>query len=286
MAYGRNFYNDQQVFIGAQGSSVTELKGVQSFEGSWSVPYEQMMAAGYDFVGNELNGPLVGEVGVSRMIVQGSDPITGLLNSSLSGYLIYGKNESYDKTFNFSQGYINSYTSACSVGEVVSADFDLTAYGNIGKLNSETRNYTTITPQVATADNIILTTPFGSTNAIESYDLTLDFQREPVHKMGDMMLPSEFVTTTPVVASISFNAIINDFESEKLRDVICSGFSGDLSVQLNTCSGTKIRKFTLNNAQKQDNSISAGIGDNMSLSVTYEAYYHSVTGAATIFSGP
>ena len=177
MSYGRNFYNDQQVFIGAQGSSVSELKGVQSFDGSWSLPYEQMVAAGYEYVGSEINGALVGEVGVSRMIVQESDPVTGLLDSSLSGYLIYGKNESYNKTFNFSQGYINSYESSCSVGEVASADFDLTVYGNIGKLNAETRSYAAIIPEVAIAANIVLTTPFGSTNAIESYSFSLGLDR-------------------------------------------------------------------------------------------------------------
>ena len=284
MAYGRNFYNDQQVFLGEQGSSASELKGVQSFDGSWSLPYEQMIAAGYNFAGNEINGALVGEVGVSRSIVEGADFITGLLDASLSGYLIYGKNESYDKTFNFSQGYINSYESSCSIGDVASADFNLTVYGNIGKLNSESRTYTPITPQVANASNIVLTTPFGSTNAIQSYSLNLDFSREPIHKIGDMMIPSEFVTDVPVVAKITFEALVNDFESEELRDAICSGFSGDLGIQLNTCNGTPIRNFTLNNAQKIDESLSAGIGDDMSLNVSYEAYYDSVTGAATIFS--
>ena len=63
------------------------------------------------------------------------------------------------KTFNFSQGYINSYESSCSIGDVASADFNLTVYGNIGKLNSESRTYTPITPQVANASNIVLTTP-------------------------------------------------------------------------------------------------------------------------------
>ena len=103
MAYGRNYYPDQQVFVGAQGSSPAEIKGVQSFDGSWSAPYTQMMAAGYDFVGNELEGDLIGDVSVSRYIVTGSDPITGLMNEAVSGFLVYGSDESYDKIFNFSR---------------------------------------------------------------------------------------------------------------------------------------------------------------------------------------
>ena len=101
MAYGRNHYSDHQVFIGEEGSAASEIKGVQSFDGSWSIPNSDMLAAGYEFVGSEIEGSLVGEISVNRLIVEQSDPITSLFNSSIDGYLIYGKNESFDKVFNF-----------------------------------------------------------------------------------------------------------------------------------------------------------------------------------------
>ena len=49
MAYSRNTYEDQQVFINGE-----ELKGVQAFDGDWSVPNNNMLAAGYEFVGSEI----------------------------------------------------------------------------------------------------------------------------------------------------------------------------------------------------------------------------------------
>jgi hypothetical protein len=258
---------------------------VQSFDGSWSVPYEQMMAAGYDYIGNEVGGELVGEVSVARSIVQSGDPITGLINSPVSGYLIYGKNESYDKVFNFRRGYITSYDSACSLGEVASCDFGLTAYGGIGKINSETRSYTEITPDVATADNITLTTDFGSTNAIQSYALNIAFDRSPVNKIGEVFEPTDFTTNLPVVANISFEVLVNDYEVQNVRDVICGDFTSNLVIALNKCGGTNIRTFTLSNASLIDSSIQAGIGSDMTLSISYDAYYNSVTGAVdTIIS--
>lgn len=285
MAYGRNYYPDQQVFIGTLGGSAEEIKGVQSFDGSWSVPYEQMMAAGYDYIGNEVGGELVGEVSVARSIVQSGDPITGLINSPVSGYLIYGKNESYDKVFNFRRGYITSYDSACSLGEVASCDFGLTAYGGIGKINSETRSYTEITPDVATADNITLTTDFGSTNAIQSYALGIAFDRSPVNKIGEAFEPTDFTTNLPIVANISFEVLVNDYEVQNVREVICGDFTSNLVIALNKCGGTNIRTFTLSNASLIDSSIQAGIGSDMTLSISYDAYYNSVTGAVdTIIS--
>ena len=285
MAYGRNYYPDQQVFIGELGGSVAELKGVQSFDGGWSIPYDQMMAAGYDFVGTEVGGELVGEVSVSRSIISSEDPITGLLNTPVSGYLIYGTNESYDKVFNFKRGYITSYESSYSIGDVANADFGLTVYGDIGKTSSESRSYTEIDAEAAIAGNISLTTDFGSTNAIQSYSLNIDFSRNPVQKIGEMLAPTEFVTDLPIVASVDFEAIVNDFEAENIRNVICSGFSSDLTIDLNTCSGTDIRTFKVCNAKLIDSSITAGIGDDMSVSLSYEGYYNSVTGAVdAVFS--
>lgn len=279
MAYGRNYYPDQQVFVGQLGSPAQELKGVQSFDGSWSVPYEQMMAAGYNYVGTEVGGELVGEVSVSRSIVTSGDPITGLINSPVSGYLIYGPKESYDKAFNFSRGYINSYESSCSLGGVASCDFGLTAYGGIGKINDETRTYTPISPDVATADNISLTTDFGSTNAIQSYTLGITFDRTPVNKIGQDFAPTEFTTAMPIVANISFEVLANDYEIQNIREVICGGFTSNLVVELNKCGGDNIRTFRLSDAKLIDSSLQAGIGDNMSISLTYESYYSSITGA-------
>ena len=279
MAYGRNYYPDQQVFVGAQGSTAEEVKGVQSFNGSWSAPYNQMMAAGYDFVGNELEGELVGEVGVSRYIITGNDPITGLMDNAISGFLVYGSDESYDKVFNFSQGYITSYESTCSIGEIATCDFGLTAYGGIGKMQSQARSYTEIIPEAARANYINLTTDFGSTNAIQSYSLGISLDRSPVNKIGDMFAPSEFVTSLPVTANISFDVLVHDFEVENIRNIICTGGTSNIAINLNKCEGVNIRSFTLNNAVLLDSSLDAGIGSDMTVSLTYEAYYNSVTGA-------
>jgi len=279
MVYGRNYYPDQQVFIGGMGGSPQELKGVQSFDGSWSVPYEQMTAAGYNFVGNEVAGELVGEVSVERFIVESGDFVTGLMQNAVSGYLVYGKNESYDKVFNFNKGYITSYNSSCSLGEVASSNLNLTAYGGIGKINSESRTYSPIVPAVATANNISLTTDFGETNAIQSYDLSISLERSPVNKIGESFNTNDFTVNLPILASVSFEVLVNDYEVKNVRDVICGDFLSNLVIALNKCAGENIRTFTLSNANLTESSIQAGIGNDMTLSISYEAYYNSITGA-------
>ena len=246
------------------------------------------MGAGVGYAGTALAGELVGDVSVSRLIISASDPITGLLNSAVSGCLTYGSSGLHDKSFNFERGYITSYTSSCSLGDYATADFDVTVYGTVGSGVPVDQAYSPITPEPATAANITLTTPFGSSNAIQSYDLNISLSRQPVNKVGQLFAPTEFTTDLPIVASVNFEALVNDYQLKILSDAICfdcsgsagcpTSFADNLKIELNNCDGGNIRTFTLNNAQLMDSSLSAGIGSDMTVSFSYNAYYNSITG--------
>ena len=280
MAQGRNFYDDQLVFIGDPNAlPLNELHGVQSFEGSWSIPRSPMMAAGYGYVGTVIEGALEGEV-------SSEDPMTGLFGTSLSGYLVYGTEQSFNKSFNFSQGYVTSYESSCSIGEVATCDFSLTAYGSAGKNSYIPSNtYTDITPSVATSNSIVLTTPFGATNCVQSYSFSLGLDRSPTYKMGDKFKPSAFETQIPMAGSLDFEVTVDDYEVKEMMDAVCStSFIDNLSIALNEkCGGSLIRKFTLNNAELINSSISAGIGNNLTVTLGYTANYNSINALTGIF---
>ncbi|MFT6604340.1 MAG: hypothetical protein ACJARO_001859 [Bacteriovoracaceae bacterium] len=218
-------------------------------------------------------------------MVEQNDPITLLFNSSIDGYLIYGKNESFDKVFNFKKSYINGYDSSCSIGEIATADFSMSAYGGVGKINSESRSYTNISATPAIANSIILTTPFGSTNGIQSYSLSLSIDRDPVYKMGDMFIPSQFNLSTPIKITTSFDMLVNDYESKNLLDAICSNdFIDDLSIELKTCENVTIQTFTLADSKIKDSSVSASIGSNMTASISYESNYSEIEDLGAVFS--
>ena len=283
MSHGRNFYPDQGVFIGEAGVSTEELHGVQSFDGGWEFPYESIVILGEGFVGNSLNGFLVGDVSISRSVVNSHDPITGLLDASLSGYLVYGPNQSSGEFFNFKSAYIDSYECSCSVGEVVSNDITMTAYGEIGKINSETPPSSSITPTPAIASNISLTTPFGSTNCIQSYSLNIDLSRVASEHIGEFY-SQRFETTLPIVASLDFELVVADYEVKNLADFICERSGGALQIDLSTCDGSGIRSFHIASGELLGSSVSAGMDGNMTVNLSYKAFYNSVSGVQEIFS--
>lgn len=275
MAYQRNFYDDQFVIINSN-----QLKGVQSFDGSWSLPKNNMTAAGYESVGSEIEGQLVGQVSVDRVIVDNSDPIPALLGSSIDGELIYGPNQAANKSFYFDVGYIDSYNSSCSIGEIARSNFGLTAYGNIGEKGSaSSASYSPYTPKVATANSMTLTTSFGDTNAIQSYNLDLSLDVNPIYKIGSMFIPSKFEIATPIVVNTSFEIFASEYEIKNIMDGVCSSdFVENLAISLNEkCNGPAIRTFTLDNAELIDTNITAGIGENLSISLEFQNLYSDVS---------
>lgn len=278
MAYDRNYYQDYSVYING-----TEIKGVQSFNGGWTVPNTQMSAAGYEFVGTEIEGELVGDLSVSRSIITGIDPVTGMLGSSISGHFIYGAHESRNRSFNFTEGYITSYDSSCSIGGIAESSFSVTAYGDIGTGVTPSTTYEEITPNVATANSMTLNTSFGSTNAIQSYSLSFSLDVSPKYKIGSMFRPSSFDIASPILVTLDFEVLANEYEIKNLLDSICSNdFEEDISFSLNEkCSNTPIASYELSGAKLTSSNISATIGDNLSLSLGFEKRFSTVSELVT-----
>ena len=83
------------------------------------------------------------------------------------------------------------------------------AYGRIGSTNSlnskkGSASYSSVSPKIASANSMTLTTSFDSTNAVQSYSFVIDIDVNPVYKMGDMFIPSKFEISTPIVISTNF----------------------------------------------------------------------------------
>lgn len=275
MVYKRNIYDDQFVIING-----SQLKGVQSFNGSWSLPKNNMTAAGFESVGSQVEGAIVGEVSVDRLIVNNTDPIPPLLGSSINGELIYGPNQAADKSFYFDVGYINSYSSSCLIGEIATSNFGLTAYGNVGEKGpASSASYVPYAANVASANSMTLSTSFGDTNAIQSYDLNLSLNVNPVYKIGSMFIPSKFEIATPIVIETSFEIFANEYEIKNIMDGICgTDFVENLAISLNEkCDGPPIQTFTLNNAELIDANINATIGSNLSISLQFQNLYSDIS---------
>jgi len=279
MPVNRVIYDSQNVFI--QGR---RLAGVQSCVASWSSPESYVNAIGYEggFVGTSINESLSSEIEIERIISSSHDPIADIIDS----VDIYGEVSSDINTFSFSGAFVNSYSCSCSIGELPLISCGLTAYGDSGGTPSFSQS-----PESDT--NVIIATPgsleldvFGhSSNAIQSFELSITIGREPVNIIGQKK-PAHYVTSFPIEVDCKFDLIVQDYSSSNLSDFICSPRKQDLNLIFKDClSGDEIRRFFIPQARLVDYSQSAGIGDSLTSSFTYKSLVNSASKIEKVLKG-
>ena len=281
--YGRNIYADQRVFI-----SGMELAGVQSAEGTYNIPIEPVRALGQGgAIINEDPGvrTLEANFNVDRIVVTNEDPLTGFFKEDkigLSGHLIYDEN----KAFAFDRGFIDSYSSACSINQVPTLDFGMTVFGgNIGAAGVPTgRSVAKDNPvYVARPGDISLNVSGYESNRVQAYSYSIIIERTPLHKMGDEWSPQDFIVNYPIPIDITFDLEVDDYKGKKFLEFICQPQRQDLEIKLNDCNntcglGSGIRTFKAPQARLISYNQVGSIDQALTATIEYRAYATSVTG--------
>jgi len=206
-------------------------------------------------------------------------------------------------------GYITSYGMTASVGEIPSASvsveasnlrFDTASSG----IQNPAINVEDGSAVVGTVDIPTSTTGTLSAAALRPGDVTIDFGSDNL-QMGGAILPGMTVTTEstanvqnfsidlplgrtplnrignifpfsreldfPINATMSVTANLTDIASGTLRDLLCSDASKrDITVTMkNRCGGADSVIYTMKGAQLDSQNMSATIGDNKSVDLTF-----------------
>jgi hypothetical protein len=204
-------------------------------------------------------------------------------------------------------GFMTSYSLSAAVGDLPTVSVDFEAL-NIGVYSNATtvQNVPAVNPEngtkITTAQFLL---PVGSTNdsttqisalqpgdvimsipssgvlgfantdlKVQDLTLSFDLSRTPLQKLGSRFAFSREIEF-PVTATLEVNAEVGDLETSNLADIICENRNYDFTVRFNKPScgaGTSIASiiYVFKQAKLISQSFSSSIGDNASLSATYE----------------
>jgi len=280
MSINRVAYDSQNVYIEGE-----RLQGVQSCVASWTSPESYVNAIGYEggFVGTSVDEPLFSQIEIDRIILSPYDPIASMLNR----VDISGEAKSSASTFAFTEAFVDSYSCSCAVGELPTISCSMTAYGDSG-------GGVSALPISSEPDgDIIIATPgsleldvFGhSSNAIQSFELSMNISREPVSIIGQKK-PEHYIVDFPIQVDCAFELIIQDYASSDLSNFICSPRQQDINLIFRDCeSGDEIRRFFMPKARLVDYSQTAGIGDSLIASFSYKSLVMSLDNVEKVLKG-
>lgn len=280
MAYGSIGYSDQDVFIHGE-----RLRGVQSCTAGWTPQEGFVNAIGIGFTGSvEMEASLQSSFDVSRLMVGPHDPLVDCLNSTnVEGEIAYGSG----KNFAFERGFVSSYSCACAVGEIPSLDFGIIAFGRSGGGQVAVAQTPPVddTIMVAHPGSITLDVAGHSTNRIQSFDVSININREPLNLTG-ALTPDDFILQLPLEVDCQFVMHVDDYESSKMFDFVCSPERQDLNFIFNDCDKeTLIRKFFIKDARLVDFQQTGGIGDSLEATLTYKSLLNDASLLRDVVTG-
>jgi hypothetical protein len=201
-------------------------------------------------------------------------------------------------------GFITSYSVNAAVGEIPTATVDMEAlniriYSNVTGASQVPAvnpvNGLPITtaqfrlPVGQTNDNVsqvtalqpgdIEFTPVGTVGydeenlKVQDFTLSFDLARTPLQKLGSKFAFSREIDF-PVTATLEINAEVGDLKDGNLADLLCATGTHDFTITLKKpdCSGNgqASLRYLFKGAKIISQNFSSAIGDNASMSATYE----------------
>jgi hypothetical protein len=201
-------------------------------------------------------------------------------------------------------GFLTSYSVNAAVGEIPSADVEIEGlnirvYGNLATNNiipainpvdgtNLTGRFFTLPAATSITGNNIptalqpgdilfnMTGALGFSNLdlkVQDFTLSFDLARTPLQKLGNRFAFSREIDF-PVTATLEVNAEVGDLENGNLADLLCGEAEKEFSILMKR-PGCDIDKptaiaYVFKGAKLVSQSFSSAIGDNATMSATYE----------------
>lgn len=194
----------------------TQIPGIQSISSSFDNKAVLLDYIGIGKSNFAQNGPYNGNFTINSLLVSTDQFLQYTGNLGFNGYIVESKSNT-NKSYSFTSGYLTTYTQRCAIGEIPQITTSIDVFGNLGRLplssdviSSISNSVSTLQLQVPGPGCISLSFPEFNTNALQSYELTLNIPRVPIYMLGNQS-PTEINIKYPVQVNLSFDILQNDF---------------------------------------------------------------------------
>jgi len=230
--------------------------------------------------GYESTAQPISTLGHKNMIYAPSSPQTASI--SAESLLVYddffleftgaipfsGQIDYKNKKVQFTEAYLSSYSSSCSIGEIPTLGMQAEVYGELGTgefftPSSSSPHDTTV--QTAGYNSINIDLDEFNTNRVMSYSLDIQTPRTPIYDFVGRT-PAEVVSDSPLDITLQFNIQPDDYEIKNMRFVPEQTVFQDTTITLKkNNSNIELLKYSFNDMLLVSESFQGGATDNASI---------------------
>ena len=223
----------------------TGVNALQSLSFGYETTAAPISTLGLEKVIYAPNSPQTASIQANSLMVY-DDFFVGFTGElPFSGQIEY-KNEKVE----FTEAYLTSYSSSCSIGEIPSTSMSAEIYGEMGTGNYV--DFDSITPhdtelKIAGYNSISIDLDEAVSNRVNSYSIDIQSPRTPVYAFNDKT-PSEVVSDSPLNVTLQFSIDADDYKIKNMRFVPEETVFKNVNVEINkNNSAENIKTFSFDN---------------------------------------
>ena len=178
-----------------------------------------------------------------------------------SGIIDYGTEKIY-----FSQGYLETYSVSCGIGEIPQTSTTSTIYGDFGTgvLFSEYDQSSSLIPSlnIPSYSSMEVNLDEFTTNRMTSFSVDIATPRVPIYTLNADK-PNKVIAGTPIEVNVNFSLDIDDYKIKNMRLVPDETIFKNATITLKkNNSDTTLLSYSFDNMLLTSESFQAGVGSN------------------------
>ena len=178
-----------------------------------------------------------------------------------SGIIDYGTEKIY-----FSQGYMETYSVSCGIGEIPQTSTTSTIYGDFGTgvLFSEYAQGSALVPSlnIPSYSSMEVNLDEFSSNRMTSFSVDIATPRIPIYTLNADK-PSEVIAGTPVEVNVNFSLDVDDYKIKNMRMVPDETVFKNTTITLKkNNSDTTLLSYSFDNMLLTSESFQGGVDSN------------------------
>ena len=278
LKYSRLRREDQHFFLNA-----TEVSGVQSLSVGYETNLRPIKFLGMASNPSAIQGSQVNSVSVSTLAI-GADPFIGYTGiSGFNGYVLRSKTN-ITGNFSFTSGYLTSYNSRASIGEIPQTTVGIAVFGNVGSLNrtesaAVSGDLLAIETSVGTStlniigpEGIELVLDDYETNRVLAYDLSINTPRIPVYTLGTKF-PIGVEIGWPIEVNCAFQIEGTEYTAHTVKKAYCSPNVKNLTIRLRAYDTKNlVTTYAFTGMYLQAENYSTSVDGNASITAKYRGF--------------
>jgi len=178
-----------------------------------------------------------------------------------SGVIDYGTEKIY-----FSQGYLETYSVSCAIGEIPQTSTTSTIYGDFGTgvLFSEYDQGSPLIPSlnIPSYSSMEVNLDEFSSNRMTSFSVDIATPRVPIYTLNADK-PAKVIAGTPIEVNVNFSLDVDDYKIKNMRLVPDETIFKNATITLKkNNSDTTLLSYSFDNMLLTSESFQAGVGSN------------------------